>query len=113
MTLGGEATRGFTPWNKGKHRSDRIKKILSETAKKRTGAKNPFYGKNHSQKTKAKISEYRSIPVIDPDTGTIYPSAKYADLFFGGRSANVSKTLNKKCRTAYGIHWEYLNKRLN
>ena len=108
MTLGGESTRGFTPWNKGKHRSERVKRILSESAKKRTGSKNPFYGKEHSQKTKAKISEYRSIPVIDPVSGTIYPSAKYADMCYGGRSSNVSKTLNGKCNTAYGVHWEYL-----
>ncbi|MBR3231363.1 MAG: GIY-YIG nuclease family protein [Lachnospiraceae bacterium] len=108
MTLGGEATRGHTPWNKGKRRSERVRKILSESAKKRTGEKNAFYGKKHSTATRAKISAYRSDPVMDPETGTLYPSAKYADLVYGGRSSNVSKVLNGACESAYGVKWERL-----
>lgn len=107
MTKGGDATRGLEPWNKGKTHSQETKAKLSAIAKKKTGDKNPFFGKKHSERTKAAISKYRSIAVTDKKTGTIYPSAKYADIMFGGRSSNVSKVLNGQCKTAYGIEWEY------
>lgn len=107
MTAGGEATRGLVPWNKGKHRSDRIKKILSDCAKQRTGEKNSFFNKKHTAETKKKISAMRSIPVREVETGIVYPSAKAADEAHGGHSSNVSKALNGKCPRAYGLHWEY------
>lgn len=107
MTAGGESTRGLVPWNKGKPRSERIRKILSESAKKRTGEKNPFFNKKHSEATKKKISAARSIPVREIETGKVYPSAKAADIAHGGRSSNVSKALKGKCPRAYGYHWEY------
>lgn len=109
MTKGGEATRGFSPWNKGKRRSERIRKILSESGKRRTGEKNGFYGKKHNEKTKSKLSDLRAQPVIEKESGTIYFSAKFADMMFGGKSSNVSKTLNNNnSRTSYGKEWERL-----
>ena len=39
-------------------RTEDHKKNLSEIAKKRTGSKNPFYGKKHTKETKAKIAEF-------------------------------------------------------
>lgn len=108
MTLGGDATRGLIPWDKGLHRSEKVRSALSESAKKRTGEKNAFYGRRHSDATKQKISEYRSMPVVDTETGVIYSSAKYADAMFNGHSSNVSKALNGKTSTAYGIKWDYL-----
>ena len=107
MTAGGESTRGLVPWNKGKHRSERIRKILSESAKKRTGEKNPFFNKNHTEETRKKLSAQRSIPVREVETGRVYPSAKAADIAHGGHSSNVSKALNGKVPRAYGYHWEY------
>lgn len=47
LTTGGEG---------GYIRSEKTKKLISEAAKKRTGKKNPFYGKNHSKKTKQLLS---------------------------------------------------------
>ena len=42
----------------GKHKhSNETKKKLSELAKKRTGINNPFYGKNHTNESKLKISK--------------------------------------------------------
>lgn len=108
MTKGGESTRGLTPWNKGKTHSDETKKKISEMAKKKTGEKNPFFHRHHSEQTKAILRAMRAKPVIDPETGTIYPSAKYADAMFGGRSSNVNKVLTGGALTAYGIPWERL-----
>lgn len=47
--------------NKGKKMSAEFKKNLSEI---NTGKGNPFYGKTHSEETKAKISKSRSKPII-------------------------------------------------
>ena len=48
---------GNIPWNKGKKNcySDEARIKISEHAKLRTGEKNPFYGKRHSDETKLKI----------------------------------------------------------
>lgn len=109
MTTGGDATRGLQAWNKGKHRSQRMRQILSECAKKRTGEKNPFFGKHHNEKTRSILSDRRSQPVVEVESGTIYFSAKFADMMFGGKSSNVSKTLNNnKSRISYGKEWERL-----
>ena len=40
----------------GKKNAIRISKLISEAAKQRTGNKNPFFGKRHSEKTKKLIS---------------------------------------------------------
>jgi hypothetical protein len=42
--------------NKGKHRSEQVKKEMSDRGKMRTGEKNAFYGKKHSEETKLKLS---------------------------------------------------------
>lgn len=39
----------------GEERASEIKKRLSECAKKKTGSKNPFYGKSHTEETKEKL----------------------------------------------------------
>lgn len=56
---------GSSPINKGKSledsvgskRASEIRKLLSDKAKARTGDKNPFYNKSHSDKTKKHLSE--------------------------------------------------------
>ena len=42
---------------KGRYVSEETKKKISEAAKKRTGENNPFFGKNHSDETKSRISK--------------------------------------------------------
>ena len=44
---------------KGRKRSEKTKKLLSDCAKKRVGSKNPFFGKKHSRKTREAISKTR------------------------------------------------------
>lgn len=109
MTLGGVSTRGLTPWNKGKTHSDETKIKLSKSAKLRTGSKNPFYNKRHTEEVKEKIRKARAIPVIDLTNNVVYSSAKEADIKLGGKSSNVSKALNGKCKTAYGRKWAYMH----
>lgn len=46
--------------NTGKKRSDEFRKRMSEIASQRTGEKNSFYGKTHSEETRRKISEANS-----------------------------------------------------
>ena len=46
--------------NKGGHISDEQKKILSESAKLRVGEKNAFFGKHHSEETKAILRAKRT-----------------------------------------------------
>jgi len=43
--------------NKGQKRSKEARQKMSDIAKKRTGDKNPFYGKTHKKETKEKISK--------------------------------------------------------
>lgn len=52
-----EKLMGKSPPNKGKSMSDVQKKLLSEVAAKRTGEKNGFFGRRHSDETKQKIRE--------------------------------------------------------
>ena len=46
----------------GLKQTDHQKKTMSEYAKKRTGKKNPFYGKKHSEATRRQMSIIRSDP---------------------------------------------------
>lgn len=52
-----ENKKGNTAWNKGKTMSDNQKETLSKIASKRTGDKNSFYGKSHSEEFKEYMSE--------------------------------------------------------
>lgn len=44
-------------WNIGTHLSEETKGKISESAKKRVGILNPFFGRHHSEETKQKIRE--------------------------------------------------------
>ena len=50
--------------NKGKKKSLEHRRKLSENAKKRVGAKNPFYGKHHSEETKSVLHEANKLYVF-------------------------------------------------
>jgi hypothetical protein len=54
--------KGHVPWNKGKTDvySEEVIKIMSDSAKLRSGEKGSFWGKKHSEETRRKISEGRN-----------------------------------------------------
>jgi group I intron endonuclease len=52
-----EINKGRQSHNKGKKLSDKTKQKISEAAKLKTGEKNAFYGKNHSEESIQKIKE--------------------------------------------------------
>lgn len=54
-----EATLGAKNPFYGKSHTENTKQILSKLVSKRTGAKNPFYGRKHSDEARRKMSEYR------------------------------------------------------
>lgn len=78
----------------GAKRSDSQKRMLSELASQRTGAKNPFFGKSHTEATKKKLREANAgkLPAntlkvkID---GKVYDSATAAAKAIGCAVASI------------------------
>ena len=96
-------------------------KKLSEAASHRTGERNSFYGKHHSDATKKKISSANSKPVAMVDIVTsevvkTFPSAQNATdyLIEIGATSNkhASSRILKIChgydKSAYGYVWKFI-----
>jgi group I intron endonuclease len=112
-----------SPW-KNKRHTDEVRRQLSEYAKLRTKEKNHFYGKQHSDETKEKISKSNSKAVlqIDKDTNEIineFPSIIAAEKHFGVKEHSSTiiyickqKPKNgKMLKTWKGFKWEYKDNR--
>lgn len=67
---------------------------LSESAKKRTKDKNPFYGKKHSEATKNKLSELKGIKV--ECDGIIFHSIKDCALYANVNAVSLRRYLKGK-----------------
>ena len=100
-------------------------KKLSEIACTRTGDKNPFYGKKHTEESLNKMRERRSKPVemIDFTSGEVlntFNSCKEAGKHVRDLGITKNETpevrISRVCRSndqgqkAYGFNWRFANK---
>lgn len=109
---------------KGKVFSESHKRKLAEIAHTRTGEKNSFYGKHHTEESKAKMRLNRGFPVnmCDKNTGEViftFDSVTDAARYLIEQGITTNKTcftrifevLYKKKgqgKTAYGFKWEFV-----
>lgn len=106
---------------RGRVFTDQHRRKLSEKASLRTGDRNPFYGKSHSDSTRNRISVANSLPVAmcDLTTGEVirkFSSAYNASLFLleEGKTKNkyASSRILKIChgvdKSAYGYSWKFV-----
>ena len=84
-----------------KETSERLKKGLSDYAKTRTGEKNPFFGKTHSEETKQKLSIASTGRVSANRLAVVIEGIEYPSY------AHASKTLDIPVVT---IRWRVLSK---
>ena len=73
----------------------------------RRGEKNGMYGKKHSEETKNKIAEKRSIPVICIETGEVFKNAKEAAQKTSASQDGIYDACKGKLKTSGGLHWKY------
>ena len=86
----------------GEELANKLKKILFESASNRTGDKNSFFGKTHTNETKAKISEFRKGKYFgSQNTPVTIDGVDYNSL------AEASKILGISVST---IRWRVLSK---
>lgn len=94
--------------NYGKPRSEETKRKIGEANKI------SLLGKHHTEETKRKISEAHKIykPILCVETNTIYNCPSDAALSIGDKTkgGHITEVCQGKRKTAYGYHWEYLDK---
>ena len=95
---------------------------MSESAKKKVGELNSFYGKHHTEETKRRISEHRSKKIVMLDNNkTIlkeFNSIKEAAIYIiankeeficvkSNRVDTISKRIDVVCHQGYGTAYGY------
>lgn len=62
------------------------------------------YVDENNRRTKTVRTKIRNI-----ETGQVFANSQEAAEWCNGDNRNINKCCNKKCNTAYGYHWEYVN----
>lgn len=122
-----EKLRQYTPWIKGKHHTEEVKKKISEAGKRpcseetkkkiskaNTGDRNGMFGKHISEYNKLKIKQAISKPVLQIDivSNNIikeFSSITEAEEAINVRGRHISCCCTGKRKTAYGYKWRYKN----
>jgi putative uncharacterized protein Z387R len=96
--------------HRGKTVKASTRKKLSEKAKEKTGEKNPFYGKQHTDGTKQKLREARSKKCRCIETGVVYNSVKECAEKMGIPKArtHINQVCLGKARQTHGYTFEFV-----
>jgi len=92
--------------------TDEVKTRMSH---ERVGARNPFYGKHHSEESKRKMHEshagqrhyWQEKPVVCIDTGELFESIKEAALAKGLNSGKIGDVCRGARKSTGGTYWRY------
>lgn len=101
--------------NKNKRLSDEHKNKISIIKKQQTqGKDNPFFGKRHSESSKEKIRNLKSIEVCQYDINNNFirkwNSAKMAGNELHIDPSTITKCCKGKVKSIGGFRWKYANK---
>lgn len=119
LCLGGGNTLGY------KHKEESRKKMSLSKSGMFIGENNPFYGKKHTEETKAKMrkawtesrkEELRemvknrnthTVKVRNVDTGEVFNSVKSAGERYNIEPTHITRVCKGKRKTTGGYRWEY------
>lgn len=109
MTDGGEGFCGVDRSGErnsfyGKHHSEETRRILSEVRK---GEKNPFYRRKLSEEEIHRLVDPKKKEVICITTGEIFPSSAEAGRHYGITQSAISMCCNGKKERAHGLIFRY------
>ncbi len=117
MTLGGEGTFGYTPWNKGLKSSPETCKKISDSKKGKPGNwKGIKRGKGHWTGTKRPVSVIEKMqknsshnkPVICLNDSKIFNSASEAARFYNLKPYGVCDAAAGRINSHHGYKFKYL-----
>lgn len=111
----------------GKHHTDKTRKKMKESSKKRwqkheekeklsQAAKerlqnpenNPMFGKHHTEEAKEKMKNHKCKAVYCVNINKLYRSARQAERDTGISQAGISRVCNGDQKTTGGYQWKYL-----
>lgn len=97
-----------TRWRmrKPKH-SESFKIKMSKKASLKTGEKNPFFGKVHTEEFKKRMSNLKKKEVLCVETGVVYSSAEEASVAMGISKSSVAHCCSGRVKSARGYRFTY------
>lgn len=116
IVSGGGNTKGYVHTDNTRAKMSKAKEGMYK------GNENPFFGKRHSEETKAKMrgrvmseenkaklkASARVVPVLNITTGKSYKSIKEASEDTGILATNLSRVCRGGSKTAGGFQWKYI-----